>query len=166
MALVLITHDMGVVAETAKRVMVHYAGQQVEHQDIKGLFANPHHPYTSALLAALPERASSQKLLPSIAGVVPGQFDRPPGCLFSPRCRFATELCRTSEPAPASAELGSALCHYPLDNGVPLNHPQAGRRHEPGSHPAGQRPETPLPGHRRDAFKAQGTAQGSQRRHL
>ena len=122
MALVLITHDMGVVAETAKRVMVHYAGQQVEHQEIGGLFANPHHPYTSALLAALPERAASKKL-PSIAGVVPGQFDRPAGCLFSPRCRYATELCRTSQPPPAPAELGSALCHYPLDDGVPLNHP-------------------------------------------
>ncbi len=124
MALVLITHDMGVVAETAKRVMVHYAGQQVEHQEIHGLFANPHHPYTAALLAALPERAASKKL-PSIAGVVPGQFDRPEGCLFSPRCRYTTERCRRQEPERASAERGFALCHYPLDNGVPLNHPEA-----------------------------------------
>ncbi len=124
MALVLITHDMGVVAETAKRVMVMYAGQQVEHQGIKGLFIDPHHPYTSALLAALPERATS-KLLPSIAGVVPGQFDRPEGCLFSPRCRFATNRCRSVEPDRASAERGYALCHYPLENGVPFNYPGA-----------------------------------------
>lgn len=122
MALVLITHDMGVVAETAKRVMVQYAGQQVEHQDIKGLFTKPHHPYTAALLAALPERSTS-KLLPSIAGVVPGQFDRPSGCLFSPRCKYATDLCRQQEPVNAAAELGNALCHYPLENDVPKNHP-------------------------------------------
>lgn len=122
MALVLITHDMGVVAETAERVMVQYAGQQVEHQDIKGLFTKPHHPYTAALLAALPERSTS-KLLPSIAGVVPGQFDRPSGCLFSPRCKYATDLCRQQEPVNAAAELGSALCHYPLENGDPKDHP-------------------------------------------
>ena len=83
MALVLITHDMGVVAETAQRVSVQYAGQKVEEQNVQSLFANPHHPYTDALLAALPERANSRKL-PSIPGVVPGQFDRPSGCLFSP----------------------------------------------------------------------------------
>ena len=122
MALVLITHDMGVVAETAERVIVKYAGQQVEQQSIKGLFADPHHPYTSALLAALPERAQS-KHLPSIAGVVPGQFDRPSGCLFSPRCQYATDLCRSREPVKAKAEYGSALCHYPLDHGRPMNHP-------------------------------------------
>jgi len=122
MALVLITHDMGVVAETAERVMVQYAGQQVEHQDIKGLFTKPHHPYTAALLAALPERSTS-KLLPSIAGVVPGQFDRPSGCLFSPRCKYATDLCRQQEPVNAAAELGNALCHYPLEDGLPMDHP-------------------------------------------
>lgn len=122
MALVLITHDMGVVAETAERVIVKYAGQQVEQQDIKGLFSDPHHPYTSALLAALPERAQS-KHLPSIAGVVPGQFDRPQGCLFAPRCHYATELCRTKEPDKADPKYGQALCHYPLDQGVPVGHP-------------------------------------------
>ena len=123
MALVLITHDMGVVAETAERVMVQYAGQQVEHQDIKGLFTTPHHPYTSALLAALPERAKS-KHLPSIAGVVPGQFDKPNGCLFSPRCKYATDTCRTKEPNQSSPMYGSALCHYPLDNsGKPTGYP-------------------------------------------
>ncbi|PID41082.1 MAG: dipeptide ABC transporter ATP-binding protein DppD [Proteobacteria bacterium] len=124
MALVLITHDMGVVAETAERVMVQYAGQQVEHQTINGLFAAPHHPYTAALLAALPERAES-KYLPSISGVVPGQFDRPRGCLFSPRCTYATDLCRQQKPENADAVLGHALCHYPLlDNGIPQGHPK------------------------------------------
>jgi dipeptide transport system ATP-binding protein len=122
MALVLITHDMGVVAETAKRVNVQYAGQKVEEQNVKALFANPHHPYTSALLSALPERAKSRKL-PSIPGVVPGQFDRPKGCLFSPRCQFATSLCRAEMPPRQPDNLGGALCHYPLQDGMPLNHP-------------------------------------------
>ena len=123
MSLVLITHDMGVVAETAERVVVQYAGQQVEQQRVKGLFSDPHHPYTQALLNSLPERSHS-RLLPSIAGIVPGQFDKPEGCLFSPRCGYAVDLCRTRPPVPASAELGGALCHFPLVAGVPSNHPQ------------------------------------------
>ncbi len=123
MSLVLITHDMGVVAETAERVAVQYAGQQVEKQHVKGLFAEPHHPYTQALLNSLPER-SNAKILPSIAGVVPGQFDKPVGCLFSPRCRYATELCRTTPPVAASLAFGRALCHYPLAEGIPTNYPE------------------------------------------
>ncbi|WBU65390.1 ABC transporter ATP-binding protein [Paracoccus aerodenitrificans] len=118
MALVLITHDMGVVAETVRRVQVQYAGQRVELQEVQGLFDDPHHPYTAALLAALPERATERKL-PTIPGVVPGQFDRPEGCLFSPRCKFATERCFTVRPVPAGPEFGHALCHTPLLNGVP-----------------------------------------------
>jgi dipeptide transport system ATP-binding protein len=116
MALALITHDMGVVAETAERVSVHYAGQKVEEQPVGDLFARPFHPYTAALLAALPERAT-QKLLPTIPGVVPGQFDRPAGCLFSPRCAFADDKCRATPPVPRGRDLGFARCHYPL--GVP-----------------------------------------------
>ena len=123
MALVLITHDMGVVAETAQRVSVQYAGQKVEEQPVKALFAEPHHPYTAALLAALPERAATRHL-PSIPGVVPGQFDRPAGCLFSPRCRFATDTCRTVPPPRQPARLGLALCHYPLVKGEPSGHPE------------------------------------------
>lgn len=123
MGLVLITHDMGVVAETAQRVSVQYAGQKAEEQDVVALFSKPFHPYTAALLAALPERAISRHL-PSIPGVVPGQFDRPNGCLFSPRCTHATDLCRTTQPPRASKEFGLALCHYPLlDNGIPCGHP-------------------------------------------
>jgi len=125
MALVLITHDMGVVAETARRVTVQYAGQKVEEQVVGGLFAEPHHPYTAALLAALPERASGRHL-PSIPGVVPGQFDRPPGCLFSPRCKLATELCHRAVPERQPAQYGQALCHYPLVDGHALNHPGGG----------------------------------------
>lgn len=116
MGLVLITHDMGVVAETAERVSVQYAGQKIEEQSVVPLFENPHHPYTAALLDALPERAT-QKLLPTIPGVVPGQFDRPEGCLFSPRCKFSDAMCKTKPPAPQGAALGHALCHYPLNSG-------------------------------------------------
>ena len=118
MGLVLITHDMGVVAETAERVVVQYAGQQVEAQETRGLFGEPRHPYTSALLAALPERATG-RVLPSIPGVVPGQFDRLQGCLFAPRCAFATEHCHHKRPTHASDALGRALCHTPLANGIP-----------------------------------------------
>jgi dipeptide transport system ATP-binding protein len=127
MSLVLITHDMGVVAETAERVAVQYAGQQVEKQLVKGLFSAPHHPYTQALLNSLPERSES-KILPSIAGVVPGQFDKPQGCLFSPRCKYATDLCRSTPPEPGPDSLGRALCHYPLKDGKPTNYPEEERR--------------------------------------
>lgn len=122
MALVLITHAMGVVAETAQRVIVQYAGQQVEQQDVLGLFDHPRHPYTAALLDALPERNLGRRLA-AIPGTVPGAWDRPRGCLFHPRCRFATDLCRQLSPSPASPELGRARCHYPLIDGAPRNHP-------------------------------------------
>ncbi len=117
MALVLITHDLGVVAETADRVIVQYAGRPVETARADDLFADPHHPYTSALLAALPEHATG-RMLAAIPGVVPGLADRPPGCLFSPRCSFAQPICETA-PAAASAALGRALCHTPLVRGLP-----------------------------------------------
>jgi dipeptide transport system ATP-binding protein len=119
MALVLITHDMGVVAETADRVVVQYAGQQVEANKARELFSDPHHPYTAALLAALPERAT-QRRLPAIPGVVPGQFDRPKGCLFAPRCAIAFDRCRREAPGHAEASLGRALCYTPLSHGEPI----------------------------------------------
>jgi dipeptide transport system ATP-binding protein len=122
MALVLITHDMGVVAETAQRVCVQYAGQKVEEQPVESLFADPHHPYTASLLAALPERATGRRL-PSIPGVVPGQFDRPSGCLFAPRCRFVTPRCVEKAPQAQGRAAGYALCHYPLAGGRPVGHP-------------------------------------------
>ncbi len=122
MALVLITHDMGVVAETANRVSVQYAGQKVEEQPVRALFADPHHPYTAALLSALPERATTRRL-PSIPGVVPGQYDRPAGCLFSPRCGFVTERCVEKAPVTQGQAAGYALCHYPLNQGKPVGHP-------------------------------------------
>ena len=116
MALVLITHDMGVVAETARRVQAMYAGQMVEEAPTEALFAAPRHPYTAALLEALPERAVGRRRLPTIPGVVPGIADRPGGCLFNPRCRFTTAKC-VAEPPPLVGPPGRrARCHYPLDD--------------------------------------------------
>jgi dipeptide transport system ATP-binding protein len=118
MGLVLITHDLGLVAESADRVVVQYAGQQVETDATRELFVDPHHPYTAALLRALPERAATQRL-EAIPGVVPGQFDRPRGCLFAPRCVHAFERCHAEAPVHAGEALGRALCHTPLLRGVP-----------------------------------------------
>jgi dipeptide transport system ATP-binding protein len=121
MGLIIITHDMGVVAETADRVIVQYAGEQVEKQSTRDLFREPRHPYTAALLAALPERAPGHARLPAIRGMVPGQFDRPDGCLFSPRCEFAFERCHSERPLPAGPEFGQARCHTPLTAGKPTS---------------------------------------------
>ena len=116
MGLVLITHDMGVVAETAQRVQVMYAGQVMEEQPAEALFRHPRHPYTAALLDALPERAEGKPRLPTIPGVVPGADDRPAGCLFSTRCTFRTARCDAERPALAGAFGARVRCHYPLDD--------------------------------------------------
>ena len=114
MALVMITHNMGVVAETARRVMVMYAGQIMEERSATDLFASPQHPYTAALLAALPERSEGATRLATIPGVVPGLYDRPKGCLFSPRCAYATEHSRNVRPELRPWAGGKIRCHYPL----------------------------------------------------
>ena len=115
MALVLITHNMGVVAEMAQRVAVMYAGQVVEDRAARDLFAAPQHPYTAALLAALPERhADDSDRLATIPGMVPGLYDRPRGCLFSPRCASATVRCHKVQPALDPIEDGRVRCFYPL----------------------------------------------------
>ncbi len=125
MALVLITHDMGVIAEMAQRVQVMYAGQQVEAQPAARLFDDPRHPYTAALLDALPERSHGRDRLPTIAGVVPGIADRPLGCLFHPRCRFAEARCRAMRPALRAMDDGLVRCHFPLRGGMPAERPPA-----------------------------------------
>ena len=114
MAVILITHNMGVVAETAERVAVMYAGQVVEEQDSAALFRAPQHPYTAALLAALPERSAEGAKLATIPGVVPGVWDRPRGCLFSPRCSYATDHSRRVQPELRPWQGGQVRCHYPL----------------------------------------------------
>jgi len=114
MALVLITHNMGVVSEMARRVAVMYAGQVMEQRPVADLFADPQHPYTEALLAALPERGPAGHRLATIPGVVPGVFDRPAGCLFAPRCAYATAHSMAVRPELRSWQEGQVRCHYPL----------------------------------------------------
>ena len=118
MALVLITHDLAVVAEmahqTPHRVAVMYAGQVVEEGTAETLFARPRHPYTDALLAALPEHARGASRLQALPGIVPGRHDRPAGCLLSPRCPHVQTDCRATRPALAAG----VRCFHPL-NTVP-----------------------------------------------
>ena len=92
-AILFITHDMSVVAETADRVMVMYAGQIVEEAPVRELFTNPKHPYTTALLKTMPNLDTDVKRLPSIPGTVPPAYALPEGCRFAPRCPFAMEQC-------------------------------------------------------------------------
>ena len=115
MALLLITHDLGVVAQTAQRVVVMYAGQVVETGALPRIFEAPRHPYTQALLAALPENNVGRQRLQTIPGTVPGQFDRPTGCLLQPRCAFAAPRCIHERPALAGEPGNLVRCHFPLD---------------------------------------------------
>ena len=114
MALLLITHDLGVVAQTAQRVVVMYAGQVVETGPLPQIFRAPRHPYTQALLAALPESNVGSKRLQTIPGTVPGPFDRPAGCLLHPRCAFATPRCSIERPALTGEPGNLVRCHFPL----------------------------------------------------
>jgi peptide/nickel transport system ATP-binding protein len=122
-AIVLITHDLGVVAEVAERVMVMYAGRKVEEAPVGKLFRSPRHPYTQGLLGAVPKLGSSltgvATKLAEIPGVVPSLKDRIPGCVFASRCRFATDLCRELAPAlEAKAPGHVAACHYAVREAV------------------------------------------------
>jgi peptide/nickel transport system ATP-binding protein len=101
MAVMLITHDLGVIADTAQRVVVMYAGRVVEEAPVRDLFANPRHPYTQGLLASIPrleKGPGGRKRLQAIPGLVPSLLDLPPGCRFSDRCPLAVPECRTAEP--------------------------------------------------------------------
>jgi dipeptide transport system ATP-binding protein len=110
MALVLISHDLAVVSEVAQRVAVMYAGEVIETNRVPDIFARPHHPYTEALLAAIPEHNKDARRLAALPGMVPGRDDRPGGCLFAPRCRYAVDDCRKARPelAPLPGSLGDA----------------------------------------------------------
>ena len=115
MTLVLITHDMGVVFETADRVMVMYASQQVEEQPTRSLFERPRHPYTAALLEGLPERNRDKRRLSVIPGSVPGAFDRLNGCVFAPRCGYTQPKCTSQRPELTVSATGGLRCHFPLE---------------------------------------------------
>ncbi|NIA14005.1 MAG: ATP-binding cassette domain-containing protein [Nitrospiraceae bacterium] len=98
MAVLLITHDLGIVAETAERVAIMYAGKIVEEADVKDLYADPKHPYTQGLFASLPKMNEGRKRLTMIEGQVPAATHFPPGCRFHPRCAHAMDVCRTTAP--------------------------------------------------------------------
>ncbi|UXH78681.1 ABC transporter ATP-binding protein [Roseateles amylovorans] len=115
MALVMITHDLAVVSEMAQRVAVMYAGQVVETGPLPGVFESPQHPYTAALLAAIPEHNRGARRLQALPGIVPGALDRPAGCLFAPRCARVQPRCRTERPAVAHG----VRCFYPLHEETP-----------------------------------------------
>ena len=115
LSLVLITHDLAVVAEMARRVAVMYAGQVVEVLQDKGtqadsMFEHPRHPYTEALLAALPEHNAGHARLSALPGIVPGRHDRPAGCLLAPRCAYVQSRCRTERPA----LVDGVRCFFPV----------------------------------------------------
>ena len=114
MALVLITHNMGVVSDMAQRVAVMYAGQIMEQQPAQALFQRPRHPYTEALMAALPERSDGSARLATIPGMVPGLYDRPTACLFAPRCSYADDDCRSQRPSLVGGLQAAVRCHHPL----------------------------------------------------
>src|SRR6195952_3268313 len=118
MALILITHDLAVVAETAQRVCVMYAGQAVEVGQVPQLFDVPGHPYSEALLAAIPEHSEGAERLATLPGIVPGRYDRPQGCLLSPRCPYVQENCRTQRPGLDPKAHSLARCFYPLNQEV------------------------------------------------
>ena len=116
-AIILITHDLGIVAEVAERVMVMYAGRKVEEAAVEKLFRTPRHPYTQGLFGAVPKLGSSlaghATKLAEIPGLVPSLKQRIPGCVFATRCASATDLCRQSAPALELKAPGHlAACHY------------------------------------------------------
>ena len=108
-AIILITHDLGVVAEVAHEVAVMYAGRIVEQAGVDELFAQPQHPYTIGLLGSIPKLHVRQERLPAIEGQVPDPRLRLAGCRFAPRCPFAVEQCHREEPPLASVAAGHAV---------------------------------------------------------
>jgi oligopeptide/dipeptide ABC transporter ATP-binding protein len=126
MAILLITHDLGVIAEMAERVAVMYAGKIAELADAGDLYGNPKHPYTQGLFDSLPKLGAKTERLNVIPGVVPDPLDFPPGCKFHPRCPHAFDRCPRDEPALRPVGPGGhvAACHLYPDGG------QGGPGHE------------------------------------
>jgi peptide/nickel transport system ATP-binding protein len=130
MALLMITHDLGIVAEIADRVLVMYAGQIAERGPTAEVFARMAHPYTRGLFAAMPqsepldrsrgrERAALRPRLTTIPGRVPDALERPAGCAFAPRCAYASEACRRDDPPPVAIGDGhTAACFHPVLDGA------------------------------------------------
>ncbi len=122
-AIILVTHDLGVVAQSCDRVLVMYAGQVVEIAPVREIFHSPQHPYTKALLDSMPKpgAANHQKRLPAIDGMVPSLFNLPEGCRFNDRCSFKQEKCFSELPPLVTINNGSnprgTRCFFPLEGG-------------------------------------------------
>jgi len=113
LALLLITHDLGVVADVADRIAVMYAGRIVEHADVHRLYAAPAHPYTRGLLESIPRVDQRGEILATIPGLPPNLLRIPPGCPFHPRCRYAQSICTRDAPPARVLEGGRlSLCHF------------------------------------------------------
>lgn len=111
-SILFITHDMGVVAETADRVMVMYAGQIVESGPVERIFTEPKHPYTKALLQTMPSLSTNERRLPTIPGTVPSPLNFSAGCRFTPRCQHAMDICERIVPSEITFEDGLMVrCH-------------------------------------------------------
>jgi oligopeptide/dipeptide ABC transporter ATP-binding protein len=115
MSILLITHDLGVVADMADRVVVMYAGRVVEEASVWDIFERPYHPYTLGLLEAMPSLQGRGGRLHAIKGVIPNLLRMPAGCRFHPRCPFATDECRTSEPKLEEKESGRKVACWNYD---------------------------------------------------
>ena len=128
MGLVLISHDLAVVSEVAQRVSVMYAGEVIETNTVPEIFTEPRHPYTEALLAAIPEHNRGAARLSALRGMVPGRDDRPPGCLFAPRCRYVEDACNEQHPLLRTLNSGvDVRCIKPL-GGEPVRGGGSGRQ--------------------------------------
>jgi oligopeptide/dipeptide ABC transporter ATP-binding protein len=117
-AIILITHDLGVIAQSCDRVLVMYAGQVVETGSVYDIFHKPQHPYTHALLESIPKTGPKQhgQRLPTIEGIVPGLMNLPPGCRFHDRCKFCEERCIIEAPQLTICDdVRSVRCHFPLN---------------------------------------------------
>jgi peptide/nickel transport system ATP-binding protein len=119
-AIILITHDLGVIAELAQDVVVMYAGRIVEQVAVAGLFDDPQHPYTVGLLGSIPKLHETQERLAAIEGMVPNPTAMPQGCKFNPRCPFAIDKCRAEEPPLMEVKPGhrAACWRAPLEKNV------------------------------------------------
>ncbi|MBY7649912.1 MAG: dipeptide ABC transporter ATP-binding protein DppD [Candidatus Liberibacter europaeus] len=122
MALMLITHDLALVAQASDSIIVMYSGQIVEYAKASNIFTTPRHPYTQALLKSLPEAfAINKQRLFSLPGVVPGKYDRVSGCLLSPRCPYVSAKCQKEGPLLRFFDDRKVKCHTPLDDhGSPI----------------------------------------------
>ena len=115
-SMILITHDLGVVAETCNKVAIMYAGEIIEYGDLQQVYLETAHPYTVGLFGALPSMAGGAKRLKPIAGLMPDPMDLPTGCSFHPRCPMATERCRKEDPTVTELSPGHLCkCHFAAD---------------------------------------------------